>query len=106
MGCGPGSWRVKGGARRGVAREKLLVNPYGVDLQRFTPPSHRSAAADHLRVLHCGQVSVRKGAHYLAEAVQRVRGAELHLVGAVHPSVAPLVRKPRVTVCGPVAGSE
>jgi len=102
----PTQFTVESFVQRGVPREKLLVNPYGVDLQRFSPAADRPASADRIRVLHCGQVSVRKGAHYLADAVQRVAGAELRLVGAVHPSVVPLVRKPRVTLCGPVAGSE
>ena len=101
----PTQFTVESFVKRGVPRGKLLVNPYGVDLQRFAPSDKRASVSDRIRVLHCGQVSVRKGVHYLADAVQRVPGAELRLVGAVHPSAEPLLRKPRVTLCGAVAGS-
>src|SRR5581483_6910322 len=96
---------------RGVPASKLLVNPYGVDLRLFA----RHAAVNHdrtphdgsLRVLHVGQVSARKGVHYLVDAVARVPGAVVTLVGAAEPTVAARIAQSRsARIAGPVAGRE
>ena len=102
----PTEFVVQTFVERGVPREKLLVNPYGVDLQRFVPPAGRPASRETLRVLHCGQVSARKGVHYLAEAIQLVPGAELRCVGALHAGMVHRLRQPRITLLGAVSGAE
>jgi len=102
----PTEFVVQTFVERGVPRERLLVNPYGVDLARFAPPAgNRSSSGEAIRVLHCGQVSARKGVHYLARSIQMVPGAELRCVGSLHPGIAPLLRLPRVALTGAVPGS-
>jgi hypothetical protein len=91
--------------RRGVDPDKLLINPYGVDLSRFDGQRPPDARSHGLRVLHVGQVSVRKGIHYLVRAVERVPGASLSLVGNVDPRLRPLLASSRVRVLGPVPGA-
>jgi glycosyltransferase involved in cell wall biosynthesis len=67
----------------GIDTRKIVVTPYGVDTQRFTPRA--SPRRDGVfRVLFVGQIGQRKGASYLFEAFRRFRrpGAELHVVGS------------------------
>jgi glycosyltransferase involved in cell wall biosynthesis len=95
----------------GVPEAKLLLNPYGVDVTLFSSsprdPPARLSKADGLQVLHVGRVSARKGVHYLVDAVGRVPGACLTLVGAVDAEMDARVRKnAAVTVVGAVAGCE
>jgi glycosyltransferase involved in cell wall biosynthesis len=94
--------------RRGISRTKLLVNPYGVDLSLFSMAESRSARnqGDPLRVLHVGRVSARKGVHYLADAVSRVRNARLTLVGAVEHGIQKFLAHPSVSITGAIAGRQ
>ncbi len=67
---------------QGVAPEKILLNPYGVDLKSFHPPSEpRSRGA--LRFLFLGSVSARKGVPLLLEAWRSLglKDSELWVVG-------------------------
>jgi glycosyltransferase involved in cell wall biosynthesis len=96
---------------KGVPEAKLLVNPYGVDLTLFSssgPISRvRGTEGDRLQVLHVGRVSARKGVHYLVDAVGRVPGARLTLVGPVDAGMDARVRgNAAVRVTGAVAGRE
>jgi glycosyltransferase involved in cell wall biosynthesis len=96
---------------KGVPEAKLLINAYGVDLTLFSgagqvPPAYRTDAKD-LNVLHVGQVSARKGVHYLVDAVGRVPGARLTLVGAVQAGMnARFDGNAAVRMAGAVAGRE
>jgi glycosyltransferase involved in cell wall biosynthesis len=87
----PSRFALRSFERRGVPREKLLVNPYGVDLGSFAPPS---AEPPGFRVLFCGRASVQKGLPYLLEAFRLFRApdAELWLQGAVEPDAEHLRR--------------
>jgi hypothetical protein len=96
---------------RGVPAAKLLINPYGVDLTLFSNPNGiarcLSTTTGGLRVLHVGRVSPQKGVHYLVDAVGRVPGATLTLVGALQGGMDALLRgRPVVTVVGPVTGRD
>ena len=55
---------------KGVPREKLRLNPYGVDLAMFRREPKRDAV---FRVLVAGTVSLRKGVQYLLEAMTGVQ---------------------------------
>ncbi len=90
---------------RGIPRERLIVNPYGVDLRLFRPvePAHIGGG---LRVIHVGGVSVRKGVHYLIEAVGRLPQATLTIVGAPDPGMSKLLSANHVNFIGPVPGRE
>lgn len=89
---------------RGIPAEKLLVNPYGVDLSRFRPTVRPVDAKP--RLLFVGRVGIRKGVPALLEAFRPLAGkAELHLVGPVEPAVERLfagLPMAGVTVRGPV----
>jgi glycosyltransferase involved in cell wall biosynthesis len=102
----PSSFAAATFVEKGVPGSKLFVNPYGVDLGRFCrsedpPPQRRN---DGIDVLHVGRVSIRKGVHYLADAVSRVHGARLTLVGAPEEGIDRLLRRPSISVVGAVAG--
>jgi glycosyltransferase involved in cell wall biosynthesis len=90
---------------RGIKGERLIVNPYGVDLERFgMGRPHKSQCGLH--VIHVGQVSVRKGVRYLVAAVEKVKGATLTLVGAIHPGMEPIVTRSCTRIVGPVPGAQ
>ncbi|MBC7952363.1 MAG: glycosyltransferase family 4 protein [Rhodospirillaceae bacterium] len=90
---------------RGIPAERLMVNPYGVDLSRFAPPTQRPDGK--IRVLFVGRVGLRKGVPNLIHAFRRLAGsAELHLVGPVEAGMEPILSKagPGVVVRGPLPG--
>jgi glycosyltransferase involved in cell wall biosynthesis len=90
----------------GLARGRVLVRPYGVDLSRFHP-AHGAVSrrwGDRIRCLYLGQISHRKGIKTLLEAARRLsaRPLDFTLVG---PLVSPeLLRDmpPNVHWLGPV----
>ncbi|MFG2044766.1 glycosyltransferase [Dactylosporangium sp. NPDC048998] len=74
--------------RMGVRRSGTVVVPSGVDMERFTPGG---PAADHRRaglrrILSVGPLVERKGFADLIEALRRVPGAELVVVGGPDPA--------------------
>jgi len=77
---------------RGVAEEKLHVVSYGVDLGMFRPVQKNENV---FRVLYVGELSVRKGIHYLLEAVSRFseKEVEVWLIGAVSPEARTLLAR-------------
>ncbi len=90
---------------RGIPRHRLIVNPYGVDLRLFRPAEKRNRANASLRVLHVGRASVRKGVHYLTDAVGRLPHATLTVVGTADPGVSKLLTASHVNFVGPVPGN-
>src|SRR5258708_38423 len=65
----------------GVQPSKILLLPYGVDVERFRPAAPKESTV--FRVLFIGQLSQRKGIKYLLEAWKRLQlpNAELVIVG-------------------------
>jgi len=66
----------------GYDARKIVVTPYGVDVERFVPAS--APRNDGMfRVLFVGQIGQRKGMSYLLEGYRLFQrpGSELHLVG-------------------------
>lgn len=94
---------------RGFAPEKLLVNPYGVDLARFGTAEREERRDRVPRLLFVGLVGVRKGVPELLRAFAALkRPAELHLVGPVEPGFAPVLARlscDGVVVRGPLPGA-
>ncbi len=76
----------------GVPESKLHVIPYGVNLAAFQRSTPRVA---RFRVLFVGQLSVRKGLHYLLDAFNRAQlpNAELVLVGGRSEDTAALLKR-------------
>ena len=69
----------------GVAMEKLIFNSYGIDTTRFA--YHLPSRADSkLKVVFVGSIEIRKGVHYLLEAVSKLdpEKIDVTLVGTVH----------------------
>ena len=92
---------------RGFAPERLIVNPFGVDLAAFTPPPE---PAPRPRLLCVGRVGARKGSHLLLRAFQRgAYPGELVFVGPIEREFASVARQAasdRVHFLGPVPQSK
>jgi glycosyltransferase involved in cell wall biosynthesis len=67
----------------GVAPEKILKVPYGVDHIRFSPAAQSRARDEPFSVLYAGAIVLRKGVRYLLEAWRTLNlsNAELLLIG-------------------------
>lgn len=76
----------------GVAANKIHVVPFGVNLGAYQPSEARD---EKFRILFVGQLSVRKGLHYLLQAVRRaaLSDAKLVLVGAAQPETEALLAR-------------
>jgi glycosyltransferase involved in cell wall biosynthesis len=104
----PSAFAARTFVAHGISNAKLLVNPYGVDLRRFSNSDHvrTETRGAGLRVLHVGRLSPEKGVHYLLEAVRAVPGARLTLVGRADRGMEALVEgEPGVTLTGAVPGA-
>ena len=85
--------------RQGFPAERITVIPYGVDLDRFFPPTAEEVAAFNdgkFRVICVAQMTPRKGIHYLLEAWRRLKlppnRAELLLIGPVAEAMKAVMR--------------
>ena len=88
----PSSFSLRSFVEKGVPREKLRLNPYGVDLAMF----HREPKNDRtFRILFVGTVTLRKGIPYLFEAMAGLgrHGVELCVAGAVEAEMRPIMAK-------------
>jgi glycosyltransferase involved in cell wall biosynthesis len=76
----------------GVSLEKILVVPYGSNLSVFRPGPKLD---QKFRVIHCGQISIRKGVHLLIRAFAELRlpDAELWLIGGLSPEIASILKQ-------------
>lgn len=83
----PSSYAKRTFVERGISENKLLVCPYGVDAGQFTT-TRREVQRKDFSVLFLGQLSMRKGVHYLLEAFRKAAlpNAKLILAGPVDPA--------------------
>jgi glycosyltransferase involved in cell wall biosynthesis len=88
----PSSFAARSFVERGVPAEKLIVNPYGVDLTAFRPAER---PAEDFNVVFCGLASVQKGVHHLLRAFRPLAksGAKLWLIGRVLPEMRPYLQR-------------
>lgn len=86
---------------RGFPEEKIIQNPYGVSLTHFRP----GQKLDNIfRVIYVGQMSLRKGVHYLIEAFKSLSfvDVELVLIGGMTAEIKPLLedQHPKIKYLG------
>ncbi len=76
----------------GVDKNKIICNPYGVDLSGFY---NIDKCDDKFRVVACGAVSLFRGAHYLIEAFYKLnmKNAELCFIGGIREEMLVFINK-------------
>jgi len=87
----PSQFAARSFVQRGIPPERVFVCPYGVDLSEFKPGVKRD---DVFRVVHVGQINVRKGIGHLLRALEplvKKRKCELWLVGEIDAAVRGLL---------------
>jgi glycosyltransferase involved in cell wall biosynthesis len=95
---------------RGVQREQLVLVPFGVQAEVFSPRDSQRRDLP-FRLLYVGRLELLKGIHYLLEAWASLPAgqAELWLVGPVLPEMKPILSRlarPDVKVVGEVSSQE
>ena len=79
---------------RGLAPDRIAVNPYGVDLTRFHPAPPSVVQRKEKRILFVGEVGIRKGVPWLLEAFAQLPADwSLHLVGPLAPGFRDLLMR-------------
>jgi alpha-maltose-1-phosphate synthase len=73
---------------RGVPERLVHIVPFGVDVERFTPAVASEENGRQFTALFVGQITLRKGVHYLLDAWQKLSlpNAKLILIGGVTDS--------------------
>jgi glycosyltransferase involved in cell wall biosynthesis len=76
----------------GIPEKKLIQIPYGVNLHHFYPVPKED---NTFRIIHCANLSLRKGVPYLLQAFAelRLKDAELWLIGNVTDEVKPFLSR-------------
>jgi len=76
----------------GIPEEKLIHVPYGTSLTECYPEPKEDKI---FRVMHCGNITLRKGVQYLVQAFYELNlpDAELWLVGLPHAETEPFLAK-------------
>jgi len=74
--------------QQGIPEARLIHVPFGVDLTHFQPAPKQD---DTFRIIHCGNISLRKGVHYLLRAFSELNlpGAELWFIGSMTEEIKP-----------------
>tara|TARA_B110000211_G_C14083489_1_gene555649 strand:- start:2665 stop:3843 length:1179 start_codon:yes stop_codon:yes gene_type:complete len=72
----------------GIDRSRLLINPYGVDLEEFSQIQKKDQV---FRIIFSGSGCLRKGYHYLLQAFYELnlKNCELWHLGSVNEEVRP-----------------
>ena len=104
----PSDYAAETFVAEGIARAKLIVNPYGVDLAQFVPPV-RPARNERARIVFVGRVGIQKGIPWLLAAADRLTAkADIHLIGPVDDEARPFLKTARsnVVIRGPLARAD
>ena len=77
---------------QGIDPGKIIQVPFGVDLKIFKPILKEDKI---FRIIFAGNLSLRKGVHYLLEAFSelKLKNAELLLIGSLSPELVPFMEK-------------
>jgi glycosyltransferase involved in cell wall biosynthesis len=78
--------------QHGIPEGKLIQIPYGVNLHHFYPIPKEDST---FRIIHCANLSLRKGVPYLLQAFSelKLKDAELWLIGDVMDEVRPFLSR-------------
>ena len=89
----PSTFALRSFIQMGIAKEKLRLVPYGVDLSRFSKVADPDP--EHFDVLFVGAASLQKGIPYLLESFEKLRhpGKRLTLAGQILPEVHDLIQQ-------------
>lgn len=89
----PSTFVLNSFLERGFPRERLILNPFGVSVNQFTP--REQPKDDIFRFIFVGGVTLRKGVQYLLKAFDELQlpNAELWLVGNPNLDATDLVQK-------------
>jgi glycosyltransferase involved in cell wall biosynthesis len=92
----PSSYAKRTFVDRGMDARKIIVCPYGIDTETFTPDK-RSATPPRgvFVVLFLGSICVRKGVHYLLEGFKRaaLKDSRLILAGPIDPGFRSILQR-------------
>ena len=89
----PSTFVLNSFLKKGINKNKLFLNPYGVNLETFGPlPKIKS---EDFTVIYVGQLSVRKGIFYLLEAFKKlkIKKKKLILIGSIDYQIKNKVEK-------------
>ena len=93
----PSSYAKRTFIDQGISSDRLVVCPYGVDLESFDAGARPRPTRGTFRILFLGRVCMRKGIHYLLEGFRRAKlpDARLILAGPVESSFRPVLDRYR-----------
>lgn len=88
----PSSFVKRTFMEKGIPENKLLVNPYGVDLSNFKQIPKEDKI---FRVIFCGTLSIQKGSHYLLQAFYELNlpNSELWHIGSIKEEMKTFMKK-------------
>ncbi len=88
----PSSFVKRTFIEQGISESKLLLNPYGVNLEAFKQVEKKDTV---FRVLYVGKLSFRKGSHYLLRAFSELNlpNTELCHIGTISQEMESIVKK-------------
>jgi len=88
----PSSFVKRTFIERGVPEEKLIVNPYGVDLEQFKQIKKED---DVFRIIYAGGLTFHKGSHYLLQAFSELNlsNCELWHLGSISDEMQSYIQK-------------
>lgn len=86
----PSSFVKKTFMEEGISKDKLLVNPYGVDLSEFKQIPKKD---DVFRIIYAGGLTLQKGSHYLLQAFYELNlhNSELWHLGSINNEMQPFI---------------
>ncbi len=88
----PSSFAKRTFIENGVPEEKLLLNPYGVDLTDFKQIQKKD---NIFRIIYTGGLTFQKGSHYLLQAFSELalENCELWHLGSIKDEIQPFIDK-------------
>jgi glycosyltransferase involved in cell wall biosynthesis len=89
--------------------KEVVIAPYGVDLEFWTPPLEPRVSSERLQFIYAGQLSLRKGIPLLFEAWRAagLKDADLTLVGSWQFTQERLKHLPEnIRLVGPISSGE